>query len=367
MNWFTLSNEEKIDSPALIIYQDRVNENIQSLKKWVPDNSRLRPHIKTNKSPDVARLMITAGITKFKCATIAEAEMLADVGAKDVLLAHQPTGPKAQRLIELIQKFHRTLFSCIVDDFSIAKHMNDLASINETRLNVWLDLNIGMDRTGIKPSEAFLLVEKISSLPFLNLVGLHAYDGHLRDIDFSIRTTKCNEAFQSVADLAENIKNKFGESLTIVAGGTPTFPIHAKRPNVECSPGTFVFWDQGYANILKEQPFQFAVLVLSRVISKPSENILCLDLGHKAIASENPLANRVTFLNAPEFEFIGHSEEHLVVKTNRWDHYHVGDALYGVPFHVCPTVALYDFGWAVKNGKAETQWSIEARRRKISV
>ena len=103
------------------------------------------------------------------------------------------------------------------------------------------------------------------------------------------------------------------------------------------------------------------------MISKPAENILCLDLGHKAIASENPLANRVTFLNAPEFEFIGHSEEHLVVRTNLWDHYHVGDALYGVPFHICPTVALYDFGWAVENGKAEALWNIEARRRKISV
>jgi D-serine deaminase-like pyridoxal phosphate-dependent protein len=367
MEWFEISNIGQIDTPALAIYPDRIIENIRILKTFVPDTNRLRPHIKTNKSPDVAKLMLEAGINKFKCATIAEAEMLANVGAKDVLLAYQPTGPKIERLAGLIRKYPSTIFSCLVDNFGTAGSISKIFSQENISIQVWIDLNVGMNRTGIKPEVAFELAKHISALSGIKLTGLHAYDGHLRDSDLSVRTEKCDAGFIAVEVLQQKIKSELKADLKIVAGGTPTFPIHAKRENVECSPGTFIFWDSGSSSTLKEQPFLYAALVLTRVVSKPAENILCLDLGHKSIASENPLPYRVLFLNAPELEAVGHSEEHLVVKTNQWERYKVGDALYGVPFHICPTVALHDFGWAVENGKASEQWSIAARKRKINL
>src|SRR6201992_2585989 len=129
---------------------------------------------------------------------------------------------------------------------------------------------------------------------------------------------------------------------TIVAGGSPTFPIHAKRKHIECSPGTFIYWDEGYLGELSEQTCSTAALVVSRVISLPDETKICLDLGHKSIASEKELSKRVHFLNAPELVFVGHSEEHLVAEAGAGHDYKVGDVLYGVPYHICPTVALYE-------------------------
>src|SRR5205085_8811631 len=111
-----------------------------------------------------------------------------------------------------------------------------------------------------------------------------AYDGHLRDSDMNVRTRQCNEAFAPVHALKENIRAKYSKDMVVVAGGTPTFPIHARRGNAECSPGTFVYWDRGYETQLPEQKFQQAALVATRVISVVDDETICVDLGHKAIA-----------------------------------------------------------------------------------
>lgn len=364
--WYEISNAEKIDTPALAVYPERVRENINLLKSFLPETHRLRPHVKTNKSPEVAKLLLEAGITKFKCATIAEGEMLAQSGAKDVLLAYQPTGPKIQRFSNLMKAYPKTAFSCLIDNPETAQEISNRMLMENLEAAVYIDLNVGMNRTGINPEDAISLYNFITTLKGIQFIGLHAYDGHLRDPDFEIRTTQCNQAYKAVDLLFEKIKST-DKKITIIAGGTPTFPIHAKRKDIECSPGTFIYWDTGYGNILKEQPYLYAALILTRIISKPSPGILCLDLGHKAIASENPLTNRVTFLNANDFEPIGQSEEHLVVKTEQWTQYHVGQLIYGVPFHICPTVALHDFAWTIENHKATQIWHNLARTRKLEI
>src|SRR5437868_4988251 len=115
-SWHEVSNVAEIDSPALLVYVDRVEENIRRMIAMAGGPGRLRPHVKTHKLAEVVRLQMSSGITKFKCATIAEAEMVASRGAPDVLLAYQPVGPKAQRFAELIKKFPRTKFAAIADD-----------------------------------------------------------------------------------------------------------------------------------------------------------------------------------------------------------------------------------------------------------
>src|SRR4026207_1369821 len=119
-NWYTIKNIDQLDSPALVVFPDRVKHNIRLAIDMVSDVNRLRPHIKTNKSPDVTKLMLNAGITKFKCATIAEAEMLAQCNAPDVLLAYQPLGPKLDRFVSLIKKYPGTKFSCLTDNIEAA-------------------------------------------------------------------------------------------------------------------------------------------------------------------------------------------------------------------------------------------------------
>ena len=368
MEWYTIANIDAVDTPALVIYPDRVERNIALLKTFVSDAGQLRPHVKTNKCPQVVKLMLEAGITKFKCATVAEAEMAAMEGAPDVILAYQPAGPKARRFCELQRKFPDTLFSCLIDNQKTLAELSALAAGYHLKIRVFIDLNVGMNRTGIAPGEeALQLYINASRMQDIDMAGLHAYDGHLRDADLNLRKQKCDAAFAPVEALREQIIRVTGKVPVVVAGGTPTFPIHAKRNDVEASPGTFVFWDKGYQQILAEQPFEWAALVVTRVISKPDEKTICLDLGHKAIASENQIANRVYLLNAPDLHPIGHSEEHMVFRVEDNHSYDVGDVLYGVPYHICPTVALYEEAAVCRDHQVVESWPIVSRKRKISV
>ncbi|MCC6289601.1 MAG: D-TA family PLP-dependent enzyme [Chitinophagaceae bacterium] len=364
--WYLVSNIDSIDTPALLVYEGRVKENIRLLQDMVTDNARLRPHVKTNKMAEVCKLLLDAGISKFKCATIAEAEMLAMLNAKDVLLAYQPVGPKISRLINLIKAYPATHFSCLTDNEQSVRFLNDAAAANHIVLPVFIDLNIGMNRTGIKPADANALADYILSLPHLTLAGLHAYDGHIRDSDIEIRKQNTDKAFAGVEALYQYLKNKTGKDFAIVAGGTPTFPVHAARKNVECSPGTFIFTDWGYKQGLPDEAFEYAALVATRVISVIDQQTICTDLGHKSVAAENPLP-RVHFLNAPEVQPIGQSEEHLVLKVADASKYKVGDVLYGVPVHICPTVALYEKAFVVHNGTVEKEWKVIARNRYINM
>ncbi|HYF69180.1 MAG TPA: D-TA family PLP-dependent enzyme [Ohtaekwangia sp.] len=365
--WYNLENVDQLDSPALVIYTARVAENIQRLIHSIDDITRLRPHVKTHKSAEITRMLLDTGITKFKCATIAEAEMLASAGVPDVLLAYQPIGPKAKRVAELSMAYGNTRFSCLIDHAKTAQDLSEIFLDKNRYTNVYIDVNVGMNRTGIVPSEAYALWETCQSFAGINIAGLHVYDGHLRDPDFQVRTRQCDAAFAEVETLQKNINLKSKTALEIVAGGTPTYPIHAKRQNIECSPGTFIYWDKGYQQILPEQDYLHAAVVISRVISKPTADSICVDLGHKSIAAENPLPLRVHFLNAPDAEPIGQSEEHLVLKIKPPDQFNVGDVLYGIPYHVCPTVALYDRTAVAEGNKIIGYWNTLSRNRMISI
>jgi D-serine deaminase-like pyridoxal phosphate-dependent protein len=224
-----------------------------------------------------------------------------------------------------------------------------------------------MNRTGIAPELAFSLCETIQALTAIKLVGLHAYDGHIDEIDMEKRTIQCLGIYDRVKKLRDQLQTIGFEELTLVMGGSPSFPIYAKIEEVECSPGTFVFWDNNYLTGLPEQGFLPAALVVGRVISKPSDTSLTIDIGHKAISSEYNIDHRIKLLNAPDLKPTGHSEEHLVVSTPANHHYKIGDVVYGLPFHVCPTCALHEFAVVIDNHEVIDQWKIVARARKISI
>lgn len=352
-----------LDSPALIIHKETVSENIVNALRIVGDAVRLRPHIKTNKSPDVTKLLLAAGITKFKCATIAEAEMLGQCGVPDVLLAYQPVGPKVLRFVSLLKKFPRTHYSCLVDDVAAAKFMADIFHENGTIVPVFIDVNIGQNRTGIAPAKVVDLYKLCAAWDGIIPVGLQAYDGHIRDTNFAKRTVECDEAYKQVERLKAELIGLGFPSPIIIAGGSPTFPIHAQRPDVECSPGTFVYWDKGYADLCPEQPFQPAAWLLTRVISKPDDTKICLDLGHKSVAAENDITRRIFFPDYPGLIPIGQSEEHLVLEAGLNHGFQVGDILIGIPYHICPTVALYEKVFVVENNQVSGEWKTIARDR----
>ena len=366
--WYVLNKPDEIDSPALLIFKNRVTFNIKTMVNIAGHPQRLMPHVKTHKMAEIVKMQLEAGISQFKCATIAEAEMLSEAGAKNILLAYQLNFTKAKRFIFLIKKYPDVQFASLIDNFDSAKMLNDLFGKENLKANVFIDVDAGMHRTGIEPGEKlFNLFLELQKLSNINFRGLHIYDGHIRDEDFEIRKQKVEEAFEKVNAVKQQIiENSILQDVKIIAGGTPTFTIHALNKEEFCSPGTCLLWDYGYDMLLQEQPFEFAAVLLTRIISKPAPGLITTDLGHKSVAAENPISKRIFFLNLENYEVKSQSEEHLVVKVEDWENWNVGDELYGIPYHVCPTVALYDEAVIVEDGNVIDKWNAVARRKRIT-
>ncbi len=366
-NWFLVTNSADVPSPSLLVYPDRADENIRRMLAMAGGPARLRPHMKTHKMPALIKRQLSAGITKFKCATIAEAEMTASCGAPDVLLGYQPVGPNAVRLLQLVQQFPRTRFSAVVDDENAIRRLSELFTESGATVALLLDVDCGMHRCGIEPGpRAVELYRLIASSLGLQAAGLHVYDGHIHDTDPATRAAASDKAFAPVSALRDQLLSAGLSVPALVAGGTPTFPMHARRGDVECSPSTCVLWDFGYADTLRDLDFLVAALVLTRVISKPGSNRLCLDLGHKAIAAENPHP-RVRLVGLEDAQFVTHSEEHLVIETPRANQFSVGDVLYGIPRHICPTVALHSEAVVIRDGQAAERWKVASRERRLTI
>jgi D-serine deaminase-like pyridoxal phosphate-dependent protein len=337
----------------------------------VGDPARLRPHLKTHKLPQVIALQVSLGITKAKCATIAEAEMAAQAGATDILLAAQLVGPNVARLLALQRAFPSVAFSTIADDAGALAALAAAARAAGTTITVLLDLDVGMARTGIAPGPvAAALYRTLATTPGLITGGLHAYDGHLRQPSLADRLAAAADGIARVEALRADLLAQKLPVPRLVYGGTPTFPVHAPRTahdaTLECSPGTCVLWDAGYATNVPDLDFLPAAVLLTRVISRPGPNRLCLDLGHKAVASEMPHP-RALFPALPDARATTHSEEHLVIETVRAADFPVGTALYALPWHICPTVALHDRVHVVRGGRITEEWIVTARARRLTL
>jgi D-serine deaminase-like pyridoxal phosphate-dependent protein len=360
-NWFLVKDAGLIDSPALLIYPDRIRQNIEEMVRIAGDPRRLRPHIKTHKMAEIIRMQQEAGIDKFKCATLAEAGLLARCGVKDILVAYPLTGPAPGRLVALQKNHPETQFSCLVDHPDTFAALEETVAETGTRIGVFLDLNVGMNRTGISPGPgAAKLYARMASSPVLDCRGIHLYDGHLRDPDPVQRARDCEKAFEPARALAGQLKDSGLEVPCVIAGGSPTFPFHARREGVELSPGTTLLWDARYGEQFPEMPFLPAAALLCRVISKPAPGTVCLDLGHKAVAAEMDFP-RVFLPQLPGNTQVSQSEEHLVLKYAGADTISIGTECYAIPMHICPTVIKYPEALVVTGGEVTGRWQIAAR------
>jgi D-serine deaminase-like pyridoxal phosphate-dependent protein len=328
---------------------------------------RLMPHVKTHKMQEMVRLHLSLGIQNFKCATIAEAEMVAAVGGKNILIALQPVGPKFQRIINLVKKYPFSYFSVIIDNSESLYQLNRYSTESGLRIGVYLDVNVGMNRTGIAIDQnATKLIEQCLSFSGIQFMGIHAYDGHNTLMDLNQREERCRKEFETVYQLKDWAEKKANHKLDVIAGGTPTFPVHASQNQAVCSPGTTVLWDLASSERFPDMNFNFSAVVITRVISVINQGLICLDLGHKAIAAEMPLP-RVKFINHPEAIPISQSEEHLVVQVPDNQTFRIGDVFYGIPWHICPTCALYQDVVVVESNQWIDSWKVTARNRKISI
>lgn len=363
--WYIIENGADLNTPALCVYPQRVKENLARIKAMVP-LERLRPHVKTHKMASVTKLQLDAGITKFKCATIAEAEMLGAAGAPDVLLAYPPAGSGFKRFLRLVNQFSSTRFSCVLDSVDTGRALGEVFRAAGKTAEVYIDVNVGMNRTGILPGKTEWLFDELQSTEGLRVTGLHAYDGQIHEADPELRRAEWSGACSDLPALRARIEKTAGRSLHLVAGGSPTFLFHAECGDREVSPGTFIFWDEGYRSGIPEQNFLFAALLVCRVVSLPAPGKVCVDLGYKAVAAEKPQP-RVFFLNAPEAIPYEQSEEHLVLTVPDNRQYRIGDLMYGVPKHICPSVSLYDEACVIEKRQWTGEWPVTARKRRITI
>jgi D-serine deaminase-like pyridoxal phosphate-dependent protein len=366
LNWYELQDEDALISPSLLVYPDRITKNAEVMIKMTKNLKRLRPHIKTHKMAEIIEIQINMGIDKFKCATLAEAELLAMCKANDVVLAMQPVSIDIERLSKLIEKYPNTIFSTLVDNEYSLQSLKTTFSKRKIKLQLWLDINNGMNRTGISPgAEAQNLYKTMADDPQVILRGLHVYDGHIHTSDPLKRQAECDNDYAAVLDMINELELTGYFVNKTIAGGTPTYPIHEKRENVELSPGTSLLWDEGYGSNYTDMNFIPAAVLLTRIVSKPGDNLLCFDLGHKSVASEMPLP-RVRFLGDHQFKQVSQSEEHLVVKCKNAAQYNIGDAFYAIPIHICPTVAKYPKVRVVENHKISGSWPVLARDQELN-
>ena len=366
-DWFAIANAATIASPALLLYPDRIEKNLQRMIAMAGGADRLRPHVKTHKLPQVVALKRAAGIRKFKASTIAEAEMTAAAGGEDILLAYQPVGANIERLAELVRRFPRSRFATLVDDTRNLAAIARIAAERGVAFELYVDLNVGMNRTGIAPGEAAAsLYRSLCGTPGVTAGGLHAYDGHLHEPDPAALAKAADDAFAPVWRLRDQLRSEGLAVPRVIASGTPTFALLARHDDVEVGAGTTVLWDFGQAEVCPQHQFLNAAMLFARVVSKPQADLLCIDLGHKAVASEMPHP-RVLLIGLEDAVAVIHSEEHLVVRSSRAAGYKVGDVVYGIPRHICPTVALQSEVWAVRNGLAAETWPVVARARRITV
>jgi D-serine deaminase-like pyridoxal phosphate-dependent protein len=367
---YEVESTAEILSPGLVVFRHLVVENIEQMIRIAGDPQRLRPHCKTHKMVEIAQIELQRGIARHKCATFAEAEMLAGAGAKDIFLAYNLVGPNIARAVAFRRKFPDVKFLVTADHPRPLEALDQAMRQADTTIEVLLDVDPGLHRTGLEPGpEAKAIYGRIVDSPSLIPGGFHLYDGHNHQTDLAERTAAVMAGWRRTADFRDELVADGWPVPRIVAGGTGSFPVFARieDPALELSPGTCVLHDVGYGRKFPDLKFTPAALLLTRVISRPTADRLTTDLGYKACASDPPAGERLFFPDLPDAKAVLQNEEHLVLETPRADEFSPGDELWAIPRHVCPTSALHKQAWVVENGRVIGRWNIAARDRWLTI
>ncbi|MBI4531270.1 MAG: DSD1 family PLP-dependent enzyme [Candidatus Latescibacteria bacterium] len=351
-----------IDTPALVIDIDVMEANIAKMASFFRDRpANLRPHTKTPKTPAIAWKQIEAGAIGITCAKLGEAEVMADAGIRDILIANQVVAPeKIERLMEVAKR------SDVIVAVDSQKNIDDLAKAARATgvdLKILVEVDIGMHRCGIDPGEpAVELTQHVCRSEGLRFVGVMGYEGHLvMTVNEEERRTTCREAMGLLTWTADEITRSGIDVEIVSGGGTGTYKITGAYPGVtEVQAGSYVFNDGRYRTVEGVgSDFGCALTLLTTVISRPKPDLAVIDAGMKAITKEFGLP-QVVGLDGSELFHL--SEEHGRITLNGTaQDLKIGDKIELLPSHGCTTINLHDRFYGVRHGKVEVMWPIEAR------
>lgn len=358
---------ERVDTPSLVVDLDLLASNISNMAQTTARYEiSLRPHIKTHKTISIGRMQLAAGAAGITTAKLSEAKVFADAGFDDILLAYPVVGEhKIQSLLALSERI--TLRSC-VDNVESALAISRAASASGVHVDLLLDINTGLGRTGCSPSKAVQIGRQIAELPGLNLVGVFSFAGYQpADPDPLVRQSWAyNEARTCVA-IATSLRTEGIPANVVSVAGTSCTPFAVKVKGVtEVRPGTYVFGDMNYVRLGVHSIETCALRIRTTVISRPTRRQLVLDAGTKVLAADHSVAsNTLSYGYLPEHPnslITRVWEEHSVVDLDSSDYLlRIGDIVEVIPNHVCAVMNLARHWYGVRDGLVLEVHGVDAR------
>jgi len=355
-------------TPALVIYPEMVRHNIAAIIQAVGgDPARWRPHVKTVKLGSMMKLLVEAGVETAKCATTLELLASCEAGFRDVLVSYPHMGRNAERIAEIAREFPKVRVSALVES------EDQVAAWKGSSVDLFIDVNPGMDRTGIGADHAETVRALARKVVATGLVfrGLHFYDGNSTDKNIAERTQKAHARYRELLELASFLQSSGVEVSEIVTAGTPALPCAVSFEPLwngsfrhQVSPGTVVYNDfSSLQQVPNSYGLKAAVVVVSRVVSHPIPGVATCDAGHKSVAVDSGVPHCLALAH-PELEPLKPSEEHLPFKLLKGASAPaLGEVLYLVPRHVCPTVNNFNVAVLVERGRIVSIEPVTARGR----
>ncbi len=360
---YEIDDPDRVITPALLIYPERVDANIEATVKMLGgDPNRWRPHIKTAKLGALVHRMIDYGIVNFKCATTLELLTACQAGAADVLLAYSVMGANARRTLDIAESFPDTRVSVLIETLAQA------AAWHGSKIGVFIDVNSGMNRTGIAQERLAEIVQLARHLGN-QFRGLHYYDGHVSSFTLSDRERYVHKGYDQLLKIVDALKASGLDVDELITSGTPATPFAVTYPAFQrgsllhrVSPGTVVFNDMSSLEQLPpEYGYAPAALVLTTVVSHPTQRSITCDAGHKSVSADAGVPTcRVA--GHPELTPLSPSEEHLPIERRTDGKLPaIGEKLYLLPRHICPTVNNFDQALFIVNGRVRSIEPVTAR------
>ncbi|MBI4512854.1 MAG: alanine racemase [Gemmatimonadetes bacterium] len=362
--------KENIDTPALLVDAPALERNLEAMQRLADGfGLALRPHAKTHKSPALARLQIEAGARGITVAKVGEAEVMAEAGLEDILIANQVIGEtKLDRLVRLAERARTAI---LVDGVEGVQALEQALARRGLEMEVMIEVDTGKRRCGLERLEDILdVVRAIEKARHVRLRGLETHEGHVADGARSAEDlrTRAQAAGQRLVEVAEALRDRGIEIRELSVGSTPAAPYTGAVPGLtEMRPGTYVFNDVNQMAIGQATPSDCALSVLATVMSRPAPGRAVLDAGSKSLFAERVrpgFAGEYSgfgfIREAPGAVISSLSEEHAVVDLNG-EALRVGDRVKIIPNHVCPCVNLHEETYVVRGGEVVDVWPIAAR------
>jgi D-serine deaminase-like pyridoxal phosphate-dependent protein len=364
MNDFSHLKMEHIETPALVVDLDVLEENIRIMSEFFKSRkAKLRPHFKTYKCPNISHLQLDAGAKGITCAKVGEAEVLFNAGIKDILVANQIVDPqKIYRLAGMTKQ--GTKITVAVDRAENIDSLSAVARKVGATLHLLIEIDVGMERCGVNTEqEALELAERIGRADGLDFEGIQAYEGHLvydteepTKLTDSVKREGVEKMVEKVGTIKDHLEKNGVRVKEVSGGGTGTFHITGDNTIwTEIQAGSYVFMDSVYSR--GNLPFRNSLSILATVIHKrPGMAITDAGLKVCSIDHGDPSVKGRPNLRIAD----GLSEEHGEV-WDELDELEYLEKIEYIPSHCCTTVNLHDSLYCVRKGMLEAVWPISGR------